>query len=115
MSFNRMSHIIQPIKRNWVYLLLLVSIAIFVQRFCFAEKKNTSYQVFPVANGWGYRILIDTTVFVQQEQIPAVQGFAFFQSKDDAVNTAKLVIQKMKKYELPMITVAELDSMGVEY
>ncbi len=96
-------------------MLLLMAIAIFVQRFCFAAKKNTSYQVFPVANGWGYRILLDNTVFVQQEQIPAVQGFAFFQTKQDAANTAKLVIQKMKKYELPMVTVTELDSMGVKY
>lgn len=115
MSFNQMSLTIQTIKRNWVYMLLLVAIAIFVHRFCFAAKKKTSYQVFPVANGWGYRILLDNTVFVQQEQIPAVQGFAFFQTKQDAANTAKLVIQKMKKYELPMVTVTELDSMGVKY
>lgn len=96
-------------------MLLLVSIAIFVQRFFYPQKKHTSYQVFAVGKGWGYRILLDTAVFIQQEQIPAVKGFTFFQTKQDAANTAKLVLQKMKKHELPMVTVTELDSMGVKY
>lgn len=93
----------------------LMAMAIFVHRFFIEQPLKTGYEVFVLPKGWGYRIIQNNKVFIQQEQIPAVQGYAFFQTKQDAENTAKLVTRKMKDHELPMVSIAELDSMGVVY
>lgn len=103
------------IKQNWTYFLFTLAIAVFIYTFFIQSNSAITYEVYGTGNKWSYKILQHDTVFIQQEQIPAVEGYKYFQTKNEAVNTARLVIQKMKKNELPIITVAEIDSMGIAY
>ncbi|MBN4071371.1 DUF4907 domain-containing protein, partial [Crocinitomix catalasitica] len=45
--------------------------------------------------GWGYKILMDGSVYVNQPHIPAVEGKNGFASEKDAKKTAELVANKV--------------------
>ena len=50
------------------------------------------------ASGWGYNILVDHKIFIHQEYIPSIVGKNhFFLTKEDAMKTAGLVIEKLIK------------------
>lgn len=115
MNCCQMLRITQTIKAYWVYAFFMFAVSFFVYRFFLQQQSGTNYELFKMNAGWGYRIVQNDTVFIKQEQIPAVEGYKYFQTSRDAEATAKLVIQKMKAHSLPMISVHELDSMGVQY
>lgn len=65
---------------------------------------------------FGYDILKNGKVFIHQTSIPVVQGNSGFKTKAIAQKVAVLVIQKMKKGEMPpSITLLELKSCGVTF
>lgn len=66
-----------------------------------------------VPGGWGYRIYMDTTLYIDQPIIPAVGGNQPFTSEKDARNTARLVLEKIAKAESPAVDSAELVKIGV--
>lgn len=103
------------IKQNWTYFLFSIAIAVFIYTFFIQSNAAITYEIYGTENKWSYRILQHDTVFIQQEHIPAIKGYKYFQTKKEASNTAKLVVQKIKKNELPIITLAEVDSMGITY
>lgn len=115
MNCCQMLRITQTIKSYWVYAFFLFAVSVFVYRFFMDQKNDTRYEVFKEQAGWGYRIIQKDTVFIQQQQIPAIQGYKYFQTKEDATNTAKLIVRKLIHHKLPMVTIAELDSLGVAY
>ncbi|HVZ55718.1 MAG TPA: DUF4907 domain-containing protein [Chitinophagaceae bacterium] len=63
--------------------------------------------------GWGYEVLVDKKVFIHQEYIPAVQGYHGFSSKEDALRVASLAMNKIHLGKVPVISVHELDSLGI--
>ncbi|HVZ97097.1 MAG TPA: DUF4907 domain-containing protein [Chitinophagaceae bacterium] len=68
-----------------------------------------------VDSGWGYNILVDDKVYIHQYCIPAIGGNKVFFTKEDAVKTGKVVVQKMMKGMIPSITRHDLDSLKVAY
>lgn len=63
---------------------------------------------------WGYRILNESKLYINQPRIPAVQGNLGFTSLDRAETTAKFVIYKLESgFIPPSITIDELDSLKV--
>ncbi len=71
-------------------------------------------EVFRIDTGWGYRIYKNDRVFINQTQIPAINGYFLFTSAEKAQKTADFVADKMtKNIGLPRVTIAELDSIGV--
>ena len=61
-----------------------------------------TYEIIPgLNNTWGYDILSDNKVIIHQPCIPAVTGNEGFKTKEGAEKVAKLVIEKMKKGEMP--------------
>ncbi|WP_034671600.1 DUF4907 domain-containing protein [Epilithonimonas caeni] len=81
------------------------------------EKKNNELDVkiTQQENGFGYQIIKNKKVFIDQPFIPAVQGEQSFQDSLQARRTADLVIEKIGKTSFPRISVHELDSMKIEY
>jgi hypothetical protein len=86
------------------------------------NKANTArvsekYEVLTTINedqGFGYQILKDGKLMIDQKNIPAIQGARGFSSKADAEKTANYVLEKIKKGAFPpTISVEELDSLGV--
>lgn len=69
--------------------------------------------IFKSDKGWGYSILIDNKLFIQQDIIPAVEGNRGFATKDDATKVAKLVLNKIKNKEKPIVKKEDLKGLGI--
>jgi hypothetical protein len=64
--------------------------------------------------GWGYQILQDGKLAIDQKHIPVIQGYKSFSSKEKAEKTGNFIIQKMKNGVFPpTLTEQELDSLEV--
>jgi len=74
-----------------------------------------TYQVIPSENNtWGYDVYRNNKLFVHQLAIPGVAGTAGFKTKTAAEAVAKLVIEKIKKGEIPPgVTREELKKLKV--
>lgn len=64
--------------------------------------------------GWGYQILQDGKLAIDQKHIPVIQGYKSFSSKEKAEKTGNFIVQKMKNGIFPpTLTEDELDSLEV--
>jgi hypothetical protein len=64
--------------------------------------------------GFGYNIIKDGILKIQQTSIPSIEGTDGFSSKEKAGKAADFVIHKMKNNLFPpSVTRSELDSLGV--
>ena len=105
-----------------VFVLLLATIGVFAQSPNIQvqnndqKKDSITNKTYKTDNGWGYDIYIKDKKYIQQQNIPAINGNKPFKTKEDAEKTAELVITKIKKNIMPpSITPTELDSLGVLY
>lgn len=66
------------------------------------KNAKITYQLIPgIKNTWGYNILVDNRLTIHQPSIPSLPGNDGFKTKESAEKVAKLVIEKMKKGEMP--------------
>ena len=64
--------------------------------------------------GWGYQILNNDELYINQPHIPSVQGNKGFSDKSKAIKTAEYIIYKLKNNIFPpTVTPTELDSLNV--
>jgi hypothetical protein len=78
-----------------------------------SEKFEVITSVNP-DQSYGYQILKDGKLMIDQKNIPAIQGNRGFSSKSDAEKIAYFTIDKIKNGAFPpTISVEELDSLGV--
>lgn len=76
-----------------------------------------TYQIIDAAdNTFGYQIFQNGKILVNQPHIPGITGVTGFKTKEDAMKVAELVIEKIKKNQMPpTVTTGELDSLGAIY
>jgi hypothetical protein len=78
---------------------------------------SEKYEVITTENpdkSYGYQILKDGKLMIDQKNIPAIQGNRGFSTKSDAEKIANFAIDKIKKGVFPpTISVEELDSLGI--
>lgn len=76
---------------------------------------KVSYQLIPSeGDTWGYDILIDGNMVIHQPLRPALSGNSGFDTKEKAQKIANLVIEKIKKGEMPpTISTEEMQKAGV--
>jgi hypothetical protein len=67
------------------------------------------------ASGWGYEILVDHKIFIHQEYVPAIVGKKTFLTKEDAMKTAGLVIEKLVRGKQPTITKNDLTVLKISF
>lgn len=81
------------------------------------EKKHSNLQIKITKQdlGYGYQILKNQKILINQPYIPAIQGEKKFKYEKDAQKTADLVVVKIKKKSFPKISIHELDSMKIAY
>ena len=74
-----------------------------------------SYTIISAPNNtWCYDIYKDKKLFIHQPSIPAVPGNEGFKTKAEAEKVAKLVIEKIKKGEMPpSVTIEEMKKLKV--
>jgi hypothetical protein len=115
---NPKKPLIQWINQNWIYLLFAFSVLLFVYTR-YNRKPNRSdwvqltYTTYHTPLGWGYDVLVNDSLFIHQQQMPAVEGTRGFSSQKEAEKVAELVIARMKRKELPTILLRDLDSLGI--
>lgn len=103
------------IKKYGIYLLFVVSISLFCYKKLVA-KKNTgiTYKLTKQQQGWGYQILVNDTLVINQTNIPGVPGTAGFINEDEATCIAKKVVYKLQvSKQFPVITPQDLDSCHI--
>lgn len=66
-------------------------------------------------NHWGYDILIDNKTVIFQHHIPSVKGKQPFTTQLDAMKCGELVLEKIKRNQLPAVSVHEIDSLKISY
>ncbi|WP_276502982.1 DUF4907 domain-containing protein [Terrimonas pollutisoli] len=90
-------------------LLAVIIFVVTINQSTNKKKNHISATVFEGTHGWGYDILVNDELFIHQELIPALQGQTGFQTKIQAEQTARLIINKMKGGQLPTVTTFELE------
>jgi hypothetical protein len=79
------------------------------------KKDHVLLELRPIqtSKGWGYDILNDGKMFIHQDIIPAVPGGHGFRSKEDALAVGRVVYDRVRAGEMPMVTAAEIEKMGI--
>ncbi|MDP4130014.1 MAG: DUF4907 domain-containing protein [Bacteroidota bacterium] len=99
--------------------LLICSAVIFFVRHERSGKRDHEGQIFlkavPVQTtyGWGYNIMAGNKIYIHQDYIPAVAGKQGFKTREDALRVANRVIEKISANQLPVITVKDLEELGI--
>jgi hypothetical protein len=63
---------------------------------------------------WGYQLLKDGKLMIDQKNIPAIQGNRGFSTKEKAEIMGKFILVKVKNGGFPPTTsIEEMDSLGV--
>jgi len=118
MNSNQPKPSTQWIKKNWIYLLFSVSIVLFAYKQWFSKKPSgewvsLKYTTYHTPLGWGYDVLVNDTLFIHQQQMPAVEGKRGFATHEEAASVAELIIYRMKNKQLPTILLKDLDSLHI--
>jgi hypothetical protein len=103
---------IKRFDHNWLIIGASVALSACICIITIKEqqtKKNISAKIFSGSNGWGYDILVDNKLFIRQESIPSLPGKKGFASKQQAEQTAQLIINKMKGGQFPTVTTFEIE------
>ncbi len=78
------------------------------------KPSDFSVKSIQLENGWGYQIFKGKKLFINQKNIPAVQGNKSFTSERDALTAGEFVVNKLLQNQFPpTVTVEELISLGI--
>lgn len=79
---------------------------------------NKGYATIPYrvdADGFGYVILLDNKIIIDQPFVPGVQGFIRFKNQGQAQKIGNQMTKKLEsKVFPPHITIKELDSLHID-
>ena len=98
----------------------MLCMALLTALFTSCKHKSHEGEVFcevkPVqtATGWGYEIYVDKKLYIKQDYIPAINGIHAFKSREDAMKTGKLVLNKLTHGKKPIISVDELNALKIQ-
>jgi Domain of unknown function (DUF4907) len=98
-------------------LALLISAGIWVSAF--NKKVNSGYhfttKIFEGPGGWGYEVLLNDSLFIHQEFIPLLPGRKAFETRTQADQAARLIVDKLKGGQPPSMNSTELQRIYPEY
>ena len=79
-------------------------------------SRQLTCTIIPAANDtWGYEIFDEGKLMISQKSIPALPGNNGFKEQAQAMQVAELVMQKIRKGEMPpTVTVEELNALGIK-
>jgi Domain of unknown function (DUF4907) len=99
-------------KATWVVVLATIAL-VACKRNPHEGEVFCELKPLQTATGWGYEIYVDKKLYIKQEFIPAVNGVHAFKTKEDAVATGKLVLNKLTHGKKPFVTVEELRDLKI--
>lgn len=108
-----MKHITLMIKRKLLLIIAALSVlcCIIIVRHNYRPAHRLSYAVFRAKSGWGYNILVDTSLFIHQDIVPTLTTEKGFDTQKQAILTAQLVVDKIKSGKLPTVSKSELQTI----
>ena len=76
---------------------------------------NLSYKIIDVFNNtFGYDVSVHDRLMIHQSSVPGLPGNEGFKTKNDAQIVAQLVIEKIKKGEMPpTVSIEEMKTLNV--
>lgn len=69
------------------------------------------YELFKTVDGWGYDILVNDSLQIHQDFIPAIAAKNAFPEKQQAKKAAELVILKLKSGKHPGLSQRDLENI----
>ncbi len=64
---------------------------------------------------WYYEILLEGELLIRQEVIPGISGVHRFQTEEDALRVARLVVSKMEQGVVPRVTADEIEELNITF
>ena len=90
------------------------NLATFATASASASTKLTYKIIDAPAHTWCYDVFADGKLMIHQTSAPALPGNEGFKTKEDATKVALLVIEKIKKGEMPpTISIDEMKTLNV--
>jgi hypothetical protein len=71
-------------------------------------------KTYRLNNGWGYQVLVNNQVYIDQPFIPVLPGKKPFPNRKTARAAGTLVKQKLEHRQLPGLTREELMRLGLD-
>lgn len=71
-------------------------------------------ETYRVSGGWGYKILLDDRVYIDQPFIPGFPGKMPFPDRRSALQAAKMVKTKMIQGNIPHLSREEIQKLGID-
>jgi hypothetical protein len=101
-----------------VLLLLVLTTAVVLFSIHFGKRQKKAKQTiqlttFQTSVGWGYKIEINNKTRIYQPFIPVIETHAGFETKVIAENAGRIVVQKLKRNQQPVLTLKDLQLAGV--
>ncbi|NDI99899.1 DUF4907 domain-containing protein [Flavobacterium sp. LaA7.5] len=78
------------------------------------KEKGLQSAVYPVENGYGYKITYNNKILINQAYIPGIEGNKVFCDSIDAVKTANFVRKLIENKKSPTITKADLTALNIK-
>lgn len=79
------------------------------------ENNELQVEIYKSGSGFGYRILSEEDIIVQQDFIPAIENNQPFCDREDADRIASYVLQKMQQGSNPAISLSELRELEISF
>ncbi|MGO4772137.1 DUF4907 domain-containing protein [Flavobacterium sp. W22_SRS_FK3] len=73
-----------------------------------SKKETLQVASIKTATGWGYTILYKNKIIIKQSIIPFISENKSFNSEDDALKVAALVVKKLNQNTSPSVTKNDL-------
>lgn len=97
-----------------LYFICLLVAALCITGCSQKTKSNLQGTAYAVGNGFGYKIMVDGKLYINQKSIPSLPGMKPFCDSTDAQNVCNKVLEKMADGQTPFITPAELKELNVK-
>lgn len=103
-------------KHNGVVILAALLIAAIIPIVAISRKniKKQEYvtaRIFEGRLGWGYDILVKGRIFIHQETIPALETNKGFETREQAEQASRIILQKLQQGKPPILT--KLDAQHI--
>lgn len=96
----------------------LIAVSLGMNHMFFPDKAKVGdlqVQVYESGSGFGYRILSEEDILIQQDYIPALENNQPFCDWEQADRVAFYVLQKLQYGSNPAISFSELKELEIEF
>lgn len=121
MNFSQMPKLLLPTIKNshkWILLAACIfaagsTVFMLAVKPAAVPKDTLSYQCFKTNMGWGYDVLINETILIHQPFRPELSGYHGYVTEQQAGDSARIVIEKIKSGEMPLLNHQQMQRPGV--